>query len=103
MLDGIPLASLTPAALLGIAILFIIVGRLIPRSTYLDKVKECEKWQAAYETSEKARVASDAQTRELLELAKTTNRIVQAMFDVTERARQSGGNVDVAVHATSTK
>lgn len=100
MFDGIPLSTLTPAALLGLTVLFILLGRLVPRATYLDKVNEAKAWQAAYETSEKARVASDAQTRELLELAKTTNSIVYALFGSTERARQAGGIADVAIQTT---
>lgn len=102
MFDGIPLSTLTPAALLGLTVLFILLGRLVPRSTLMEHIKEKEAWKKAYETSEKARVASDAQSAQLLELAKTTHSIVYALFGSAERARQSGGAEDV-VHQTASK
>jgi hypothetical protein len=97
MFDDIPLLSLTPAALLGLAVLFILTGRLVPRLTLLKAEKEAETWKEAYLNERDSRVKSDVQTRELLELAKTTNSIVYAMFGVTERARQAGGIADVVI------
>jgi hypothetical protein len=83
MLDGISLIGLTPAGLLLIAVLMVLTGRLVPRTTYLEKVKEAEQWRAAYEASEKARSMSDSQTRELLEVAKTSERFLSAVLDTS--------------------
>lgn len=91
MLDGIPIANLTPPVLLGIAVLLMLFGRIVPRSTLQDKIEEAERWRQAYEAEKEARVTSDAQTAELLELAKTTHNVIVAMFSTTERMRQSGG------------
>jgi len=91
MLDGIPFDKLTAPVLLGIAVLLLLLGRLIPRPFYKDKSDEAERWRLAYEAERKARAIADAQTVELLELAKTTHNIIVAIFAATERARQSGG------------
>lgn len=90
MLDGIPIVGLTAPSLLGVAILLLLTGRLIPRSTWLDKAKEADQWRKAYEAEREARSTSDAQTAELLELAKTTHSFITAVFTNSERIRQSG-------------
>lgn len=96
MFDGLSVANLTPAVLLGIAVLLIFLGRLIPFPMFRDKSAECERWHKAYEAERDARIISDAQTVELLELAKTTHSILVAMFGTVGPMRQSGG-ADVLV------
>ena len=91
MLDGIPIANLTAASLLGIAVLMVFLGYLIPRATYKEKAAESDRWQKAYEAERKARVESDAQTRELLELAKLTHSVIVAAFEATGDPKKSGG------------
>lgn len=91
MLDGIPVSDLTAPTLLGIAILMVLLGLLVPRYVYNEKKQEAEKWRLAYEAEKTARATSDAQTAELLELAKTTHKIIAATFYTTDRLRQSGG------------
>jgi hypothetical protein len=91
MIDGVPITGLTAPALLGIAVMMLLLGRLVPRSTYDEKAKEAERWRLAYEAEREARATSDAQTVELLELAKTTHNVIVAMFGTTERLRRSGG------------
>jgi hypothetical protein len=88
MFEGIPLYGLTAPALLGLAVLLLMTGRLVPRSTLLDKSKEATQWREAYESEREARASSDAQTVELLEVSKTTHAVTVAMFDVI---RQAGG------------
>jgi hypothetical protein len=89
MLDGIPIAALTAPTLLGFAVLMLLLGKIVPRATLVDKAEEAERWRKAYEAEREARVISDAQTAELLELAKTTHNILVAMFGTTERVRVS--------------
>lgn len=91
MMEGIPVKDLTAPTLLGLAVIFILLGMLVPRYIYNEKKEECEKWRLAFEAERKARETSDKQTAELLELAKTTNKIITAMFNTTERLRPSGG------------
>lgn len=91
MLDGVPITNLTPPALLGIAVILMMLGKLVPRSALTDKDAEAERWRKAYEAEREARATSDAQTAELLEVAKTTHNLIVAMFDTAERVRESGG------------
>lgn len=90
MIDGFPLIGLTAPTLLGIAILFLLMGRIIPRSTYLDKSREAERWREAYEKEREARARSNAQTVELLEGLKTNHAVISAMFQTIQRLAGSG-------------
>lgn len=97
MLEGIPIADLTAPGLVGIAVLMVLFGLLVPRRTYNDKVEENKRLWLALETSEKARAASDAQAREMLELTKTSHAMITAIFQSSSDAvpRQTGGRRDV--------
>jgi hypothetical protein len=87
MLDGIPVLTYTPQALLGIAVLLVLFGLLVPRKVLLDKEKESERWRKAYEAERDARALSDAQTAELLELAKTTYELLDATLSGPSQGR----------------
>lgn len=84
MLDGISIIGLTPAGLLLIAVLMVLTGRLVPRATYQEMVKERDQWRSAYEVERAAHAASDSQTRELLELAKTGTKVLEAVHTTSE-------------------
>lgn len=88
--ENIPLADLTAPTLLGFAILLVLVGWIVPRRTLVDKAIEADRWRQAYEYEREARAASDQQTEELLEVAKTTHALIVAVFSNSERIRQSG-------------
>ena len=87
MLEGISIVGLTPMGLLLVAILMVLTGRLVPRSTYIDQKDETDRWRAAYEAERTARSLSDAQTRELLEVAKTSQHFLTAVFENTEKIK----------------
>lgn len=87
---GIPVAGLTPAALLGFAVLMLFTGQLWTNKAYQAKAKEADQWREAYETEREARAVSDKQTAELLEVSKTTNRIIVATFGSRGVMRQLG-------------
>lgn len=89
MLEGIPIVGLTAPGLLLIIVLLMMLGRIVPRSTLLDKAKDAEHWRSAYEKEREARAISDAQTVELLELAKTTHDLITAIFINSNRAQQA--------------
>jgi len=95
MFEGIPIYTLTAPTLLGIAILLLLTGRIVPRSTLRDKALEVDKWREAYEKERDARSKSNAQTIELLETAKLTHKIVAAMFGSGGR-RRSGASDDLS-------
>ena len=95
MFDGIPILNLTPAVLLGVAVLLLLTGRIVPRSTLKDKAEEAERWRLAYEAERKARVISDAQTVELLELSKTTYELLDATLNGPSQGRHRPGGTNV--------
>jgi hypothetical protein len=93
MIEGIPLVDVAPPTLLGIFILLIMFGRLVPWWFYKAKADEAEKWRLAFEAERESRVASDAQTAELLELAKTTHSIIVAVFTPPQYSASGGAYV----------
>lgn len=90
MFEGIPIAQLTPSALLLLAVLMIFMGWLVPKRTYAEKSKEADQWRQAYELERTARSALDAQSRELLEIARTSESFISAVVKNSERIAQSG-------------
>lgn len=91
MLDGIPISDLTAPTLLGIAVLMLLLGWIVPRSYLKQVTAESEKWRLAYEAQRERSDVSVAQTAELLELAKASHSVLVAMFGTTvERSRLSG-------------
>jgi hypothetical protein len=89
MFDGISLLGLTPAGLLLITVLMILTGRLVPKSTHEQTIKERDQWRAAYEVAELARSTQEAQTRELLEVAKTSTAVLTALHEFSEKKQLS--------------
>lgn len=66
MFEGIPLATLSPLGVLLVVVLFILTGKLVPRSALNDERQDTERWRVAHEVSEKARAEQSEQMRELL-------------------------------------
>lgn len=87
----IPIAGLTAPTLLGIFVLMMFTGKIWSNNAYQEKVKEAERWRSAYEAEREARIESDKQTTELLEVTKTTHAVITAMFHNSERFQLSGG------------
>lgn len=85
MIEGIPIIDLGPPVIVSVTVLMLLTGRIIPRSTFVDKTQECDRWRQAYEAEREARAATDRQTVELLEVAKTTHDVIVAMFQGSER------------------
>lgn len=88
---------LTPAVLLGIAMLLVLRGGLVPAKVVetiktewharladkdarlAEKDEAIRRWQDAYENERAARQVSEAQTGELLNLARTTNALLSGL------------------------
>lgn len=84
-----------PWALVATITVMILTGRLKPRADLEEKNREAERWRKAYELEREARAKAVDQNDDLLEVAKTTNSIVTALFNNTRYIPQSGGeNVD---------
>lgn len=69
--------------ILTLVVLLVLWGKIVPRSTLddmrADKDKQIETWRSAYEKSETAREIQRAQITDLLEIARTTNTVIQAL------------------------
>lgn len=99
MWDGIPInvKDLSLATLLGICVLLIIFGRLVPWWLYRDKSKDADRWREAYEAERESRLVLDKQNVELLEFAKASYSILDALFVNTTESSRQGGNHRVVV------
>ena len=94
MIAGIPVTTLSASALLGITVMLILTGMLVPRRVIKDKTAEAERWQKAYETEREARGLADEQTRELLEVAHTTQAIISAMAKTSREIREESSDAE---------
>lgn len=94
-IDGVPLVGLTAPAILGIAFLMILTGRLVPRSVLKDKDEETARWRRAYEAEREARIVSDSQTSKLLVATEANRDVLLALFKALN-VDETGGPPDVA-------
>lgn len=77
----VPISHLTPYGLVGITILLILTGRLIPRRTLDDALHDRDEWRAAHRISETSRAEMAGQVDELLEHARTTDAFIRSLGD----------------------
>lgn len=78
-LSDLPMPALLQGGaggLLALFILAILTGRLVPRSTYEDKIKEANDWKEAWRDSEKAREELGKSVHVALELGRITEKII---------------------------
>lgn len=87
LLAGIPLVGLSAPVLLGIAVLLIIRGSLVPRSVLEDMKQDRNEWRSAHEVSEAARIESMKQVESLLINARHTDEILQKLADLILREK----------------
>lgn len=90
MLEGIPVGELTPPVLLGITVLMILSGRLVPRRVYKDKADESNRWQLAFEIQRERSDKQDVQIDLLLEQGKATYAFITAVFSNSAAIREAG-------------
>ena len=76
--------------LMGLVVLLILTGRLVPRSTLLDMREERDTWRAAHVESEAARQAEREQVTELLELSRTAGHVLTSL----PKSREVGADAD---------
>ncbi|MBW1600909.1 hypothetical protein JJV70_02080 [Streptomyces sp. JJ66] len=76
---GITALDLGAGALLGVVVMLILTGRLVPRSVLEDARAERDTWRAAHQVSEEARHSAQRQADELLDLYRTGVRALDAL------------------------
>lgn len=75
--------------LLVVFVIAILTGRLIPRSTYEDRLREVEDWKAAWRDCEKARQELNQSVQVALELGRITERMISSTA-VPEKENSAG-------------
>jgi hypothetical protein len=99
---GIATSDLGAAALVGVVVLLVLTGRLVPRSHLSDlradrdaRIQEIagerDTWRDAHQVSEEARREAQDQVGELLELSRTADHVLRSLprpGEVTASARK---------------
>lgn len=93
MIFGIPVAELSAPALVGVFVVMMFYGKVVPRSFLNDEQKTSESWRSAYEKEREARDSLQTQVKELLEIARTSRDVLVALSKASEKIRnESGGS-----------
>lgn len=82
MIEGVTASQLgigSGWALVCIFVIMVLRGDLVPRRTYNDGLRDRDEWRAAHRISETARQVAADQVEELLEHARTTDALIQAL------------------------
>ena len=73
VLTGIPVGDISLAGLLGIVVLLILTGRLVPRQQLLDVQADRDHWRTAADKWQDVSTKQGISLERLLEMAETTN------------------------------
>ena len=82
LIDGVPPELLGIGAgwlIVGLVVIAIMRGNLVPRRTVDDVIHDRDEWRAAHRISEAARVEGASQVEELLEHARTTDAFIRSL------------------------
>lgn len=89
MLENLPWPAITAAGggwvLLGFAVLAIITGRLVPRSTLEDVTHDRNEWRAESRIKDQQLAEKDAQLRHMGEVGQTVNTIMRSLGAAVDR------------------
>jgi len=88
VLAQLPIGGLSAGALVGIIVVAILRGALVPRQQLIDKQAECDKLQAANDKLLAALLQNGVTTEKLLAGVELMN---HAVADLQQMARQSDG------------
>lgn len=87
-MDFIPawVGSLSPGAVLLVMVVMLLTGKGLATRREVEAEKaRADTWQTAWQTERTAKAEKDAHDEELLELARTTVRLLQALRAVREQ------------------
>lgn len=99
---GISLIQGGAAGLVGLVVILILRGALVPRSVLqdvradrdarcLELAAERDTWRAAHQEAEEARHVAQGQVGELLELSRTADHLLRALPTPSPTTRSKGG------------
>ena len=92
-MSSIPTPFLLQGGAVGLLALFVVAiltGRLVPRSTYEDKIKEADDWKAAWRDSEKAREELGKSVQVAIELGKITEKLMISSSGASNQVDSAG-------------
>lgn len=88
MLDplvGLPVGQFSAGALVGLVVLLILLGRLVPRQSLLDMREDRDKWRATAEEWQKTALALGMSMEKLLTAAELTNHALAEIQEIAAR------------------
>lgn len=92
-LTTIPTPFLLQGGAIGLLALFVIAiltGKLVPRSTYEDKIKEADDWKSAWRDSERAREELGKNIQVAIELGKINEKLMISLSGAPEPTDSAG-------------
>lgn len=89
LLQGLPLGQVSAGVLVGIIVIAILQGRLVPRQQLLDVMADRDAWRASAESSEKTALTLGMSMEKLLVLAEATNHALTEIQQLTSEVRRA--------------
>ena len=84
-LAGLPIGQFSAGALVGLVVLLILVGRLVPRQSLIDMREDRDKWRDTAEEWQKTAMQLGMSMEKLLTAADLTN---HALVEIQELAQR---------------
>jgi hypothetical protein len=84
-LAGLPIGQFSAGALVGLVVLLILVGRLVPRQSLQDMREDRDKWRTTAEDWQRAATQLGMSMEKLLVLAETTNHALHEIQELAAR------------------
>lgn len=84
-LAGLPIGQFSAGALVGLVVLLILVGRLVPRQSLLDMREDRDKWRATAEEWQKTAMQLGMSMEKLLTAAELTNHALTEIQELAQR------------------
>lgn len=88
MLDplvGLPIGQFSAGALVGLVVLLILIGRLVPRQSLLDMREDRDKWRSTAEEWQRTAMQLQMSMEKLLILGETTNHALSEIQELAAR------------------
>jgi hypothetical protein len=84
---GIPLGTVSAGGFVGVIIMLILVGRLVPRQSLVDMREDRDKWRTTAEDWQKTAMQLGMSMEKLLAYAETTSHALTEIQEMTTEAR----------------
>lgn len=92
-LAGLPIGQFSAGALVGLVVLLILIGRLVPRQSLMDMREDRDKWRGTAEEWQRTAMQLQMSMEKLLILGETTN---HALSEIQELAARRAATLEEA-------